>query len=96
MIFGHEQGNVVYFFRAQTGFEVTLREMKLAKGIKEYARLCTVMYKGKEHCASAHVKGRGRARGKSLRVHLFADYDEGKPVITHCGEHLATCDITSL
>ena len=96
MIFGQTYGNVVYAFQAQTGFEVALREMKLAKSTKDFVRLRTVTYKGAKHYASAHVKGRGRARGESLRVHFFADYDENRLVIAHCGEHLTTFDTASL
>jgi len=96
MIFGQGGGNVAYAFRDQTGYELTLREMKLIKQADEFSRLRTVIYRGTEHSAAAHVKGRGRARGETLRVHFFADYDEQKLVIAHCGEHLATFDTSSL
>lgn len=96
MVFDRQGGNIVYAFQAQTGFELTLREMKLTKRASGTARLRTVSYHGQQHLAAAHVKGRGRARGESLRVHFFADYDERRLVIAHCGEHLTTYDTPSL
>lgn len=96
MVFDRQGGNIVYAFQAQTGFELTLREMKLTKRASGTARLRTVSYHGQQHLAAAHVKGRGHARGESLRVHFFADYDERRLVIAHCGEHLTTYDTPSL
>ena len=96
LVFGHDGANVVYAYEAQTGFELTLREMKQIKRVDSLARLRSTTYKGKQHSIAAHVKGRGRARGETLRVHFFADYDEEKLVIAHCGEHLATYDTSSL
>ena len=96
MIFGRGGDNVVYAFKKQTGFELTLREMKMIKQVERLAKLRTVSYRGVEHSATAHVKGRGRGRGETLRVHFFADYDEQRLVIAHCGEHLTTFETTQL
>ena len=96
LVFGQGGGNVVYAFEAQTGFELTLREMKQVKRVESLAKLRAVTYKGSQHSIAPHVKGRGRARGETLRVHFFADYEERKLVIAHCGEHLPTFDTSSL
>ena len=96
LVFGRGGGNIMRAFQDATGFEVTLREMKMIKQTGEYSRLRTVEYKGAEHDASAHVKGRSSRKGEALRVHFFADYDERKIVITHCGEHLETYVTSSL
>ena len=96
LVFGRGGGNVIRSFQDETGFELTLREMKMIKQSGEFSRLRTVAYKGAEHDASAHVKGRGSKKGEALRVHFFADYDEGKIVVTHCGEHLDTYVTPSL
>lgn len=96
LVFGQGGGNVVYAYEAQTGFELTLREMKQIKRVESLARLRTITYKEQERSIAAHVKGRGRARGETLRVHFLADYDECKLVIAHCGEHLETYDTSSL
>lgn len=96
LVFGQGGGNVVYAFEAQSGFELTLREMKQIKKVESLAKLRAITYKGRERSIAAHVKGRGRARGETLRVHFLADYDECKLVIAHCGEHLTTYDTSSL
>ena len=98
LVFGRGGGNIMRAFQDATGFEVTLREMKMIKQSGEFSKLRTVEYKGAEHDASAHVKGRSSRKGEALRVHFFADYDEpgGRIVITHCGEHLETYVTSSL
>ena len=96
LVFGRGGGSITHAFEAQTGFELTLREMKLIKKTDQFSRLRTVHYRGEDHDASAHVKGRKTKKGEALRVHFFADYDEAKIVVTHCGEHLTTYDTSSL
>jgi len=98
LVFGRGGGNIMRAFQDEAGFEVTLREMKMIKQTGEFSRLRTVEYKGVEHDASAHVKGRSSRKGEALRVHFFADYDEpgGRIVVTHCGEHLETYVTSSL
>lgn len=96
LVFGKAEGNVVYAFEAQTGFELTLREVKHTKRNDALNRLRTVDYKGRQRSIAAHVKGRGSKKGESLRVHFFVDADEGRIVIAHCGEHLRTYDTSSL
>ncbi|MBQ9041385.1 MAG: hypothetical protein IJ111_01055 [Eggerthellaceae bacterium] len=98
LVFGRGGGNIMRAFQDESGFEVTLREMKMIKQSGEFSRLRTVEYKGAERDASAHVKGRSSRKGEALRVHFFADYDEpgGRIVVTHCGEHLETYVTPSL
>ena len=96
LIINQEGGHVAKRFQDQTGFELTLRDMKLNKRNQTFARLRTVEYKGKTHDMTAHVKGHSNKPGETLRVHFFADYEEGKLVIGHCGEHLPTAKTNSL
>ena len=96
LVFGPGGGSITHIFEDETGFEVTLREMKHIKSSNTFSQLRTVSYKGVSHDTSAHVKGKGSKKGETLRVHFFADYDERKIVIAHCGEHLATFDTSSL
>ena len=96
LIFGQEGGHVAKRFQDKAGFELTLRDMKANKRNQAFARLCTVEYNQKVHDMTAHVKGRSNKPGETLRVHFFADYDQGKLVIGHCGEHLPTSKTASL
>ncbi|WP_305296695.1 hypothetical protein [Parvibacter caecicola] len=96
LIFGQEGGHVAKRFQDQAGFELTLRDMKANKRNQAFARLRTVEYNQKVHDMTAHVKGRSNKPGETLRVHFFADYDQGKLVIGHCGEHLPTSKTASL
>ncbi|MCI8366463.1 MAG: hypothetical protein HFJ66_02525 [Eggerthellaceae bacterium] len=96
LIINQEGGHVAKRFQDQTGFELTLRDMKHNKRNQTFARLRTVEYKGKTHDMTAHVKGHSSKPGETLRVHFFADYEEGKLVIGHCGEHLPTAKTNSL
>lgn len=96
LIFGQEGGHVAKRFQDQTGFELTLRDMKANKRNQAFARLRTVDYNGSVHDMTAHVKGRSNKPGETLRVHFFADYDSNKLVIGHCGEHLPTAKTNSL
>ena len=86
LIFGKASGNIIHAFEAQSGFELTFREMKAIT----YSKLRTVAYDGQPKEVMAHVKGKGTKKGESLRVHFFADYARSKIVIAHCGEHLQT------
>ena len=96
LVFGQEGGHVAKRFQDQAGFELTLRDMKANKRNQAFARLRTVEYNQKVHDMTAHVKGRSNKPGETLRVHFFADYDQGKLVIGHCGEHLPTSKTASL
>lgn len=96
LIFGQEGGHVAKRFQDKAGFELTLRDMKANKRNQAFARLRTVEYNQKVHDMTAHVKGRSNKPGETLRVHFFADYDQGKLVIGHCGEHLPTSKTASL
>lgn len=96
LIVGQEGGHVAKRFQDQTGFELTLRDMKANKRNQAFARLRTVEYNGSVHDMTAHVKGRSNKPGETLRVHFFADYNQGKLVIGHCGEHLPTSKTASL
>ena len=96
LIFGQEGGHVAKRFQDKAGFELTLRDMKANKRNQAFARLRTVEYNQKVHDTTAHVKGRSNKPGETLRVHFFADYDQGKLVIGHCGEHLPTSKTASL
>lgn len=96
LIFGQEGGHVAKRFQDQAGFELTLRDMKANKRNQAFARLRTVEYNQKVHDMTAHVKGRSNKPGETLRVHFFADYDQDKLVIGHCGEHLPTSKTASL
>lgn len=98
LVFGKGGGNIMRAFQDASGFELALREAKMTKQTGEFSRQRTVAYKGAEHDASAHVKGRSSKRGETLRVHFFADYGEpgGRIVIAHCGEHLDTYVTSSL
>ena len=96
LIFGKASGNIIHAFEAQSGFELTFREMKNIKNGDTYRKLRTGTYEGQPKEANAHVKGKGTKKGESLRVHFFADYVKTKIVIAHCGEHLQTFDTSSL
>ena len=96
LIFGQEGGHVAKRFQDQTGFELTLRDMKANKRNQAFARLRTVEYNGAVHDMTAHVKGRSNKPGETLRVHFFADYGQNRLVIGHCGEHLPTAKTNSL
>lgn len=96
LIFGQEGGHVAKRFQDQTGFELTLRDMKVNKRNQAFARLRTVEYNGTVHDMTAHVKGRSNKLGETLRVHFFADYEQNRLVIGHCGEHLPTAKTNSL
>ena len=96
LIFGKANGNIIHAFEAQSGFELTFREMKNIKNGDIYRKLRTVTYEGQPKEANAHVKGKGTRKGESLRVHFFADYARNKIVIAHCGEHLQTYETSSL
>lgn len=95
-IFGKASGNIIHAFEAQSGFELTFREMKMIKAADTYNKLRTVTYEGQLKEIMAHVKGKGTKKGESLRVHFFADYARSKIVIAHCGEHLQTYEASSL
>ena len=95
-MFGSDGGSITRTFEDATGFEISLREVKQIKKTDAYAQLRSITYKGEHRNVFAHVKGKGFKKGEALRVHFFADYDEKRIVITHCGEHLATFDTPSL
>lgn len=75
-------------FRAATGFELALRDVKMAKRNPAYAKKRQAYYKGAWRDATPHVKGRSPKPGRALRIHFFADYEERVLVIAHCGEHM--------
>lgn len=77
-------------FENAAGFELALRYPKATAQNAECAKIRQVLYKGKPHDITPHVKGRSNRPGEALRVHFFADYEERKLVIGYCGSHLKT------
>ena len=96
LVFEQTSGNLTYAFQAETGFEITLRDVKHTNNNSEYARERRVRYAGEERNITAHVKGKSVKKGECLRVHFFADYSTSKIVIAHCGEHLTTIKTSTL
>ena len=96
LVFGQASGNLTHAFKSETGFEITLRDVKHTNKNSEYAKERQVVYAGEKRDITAHVKGRGIKKGECLRVHFFADYEAGKIVIAHCGEHLTTIETSRL
>ena len=96
LVFQQSTGSLTHAFQAETGFEVTLRDVKHTNKNAVYAKERRVTYAGEAHDITAHVKGRGVKKGECLRVHFFADYGTGKIVIAHCGEHLTTIETSKL
>ncbi len=96
LVFRQTSGNLTHAFQAETGFEITLRDVKHTNKNAEYAKERRVLYAGQERDVTAHVKGKGVKKGESLRVHFFADYAADKIVIAHCGEHLTTIETSRL
>lgn len=96
LVFETSSGSIAREFEAETGFELTLREMKLINKTSAFSQLRTFNYKGADREATAHVKGKGSKRGETLRVHFFVNHDDRHIVIAHCGEHLSTYDSSSV
>lgn len=90
LVFDGFEGDLAAEFRDRTGFELALRDPKATAQSPECSRLRTVEYKEEMRDMTPHVKGRSDRPGEALRVHFFADYDEGKIVVGHCGAHLKT------
>ena len=67
LIFGKASGNIIHAFEAQSGFELTFREMKMIKAADTYSKMRTVTYQGEQKDIAAHVKGKGAKKGESLR-----------------------------
>ena len=90
LLFGEFEGDLAAEFRNRTGFELALRDPKSTSQNPGCARLRTAVYKGREYDMTPHVKGRSDRPGEALRAHFFADYEEKKVVVGHCGAHLKT------
>ena len=90
LIFQGESHDIARAYASKTGYELALRDRKAANADPVRKRLLSVEYGGKAHDMTPHVKGKGVKRGEALRVHFFADYESGKVVVGHCGEHLQT------
>lgn len=87
-----ESCDIAAEFERRTGYEIALRDVKMQKANADLSRSRQAHYKGAWRDATAHVKGRSRKVGFSLRVHFFADYEERVLVVTHCGDHLSTIE----
>lgn len=96
LVFQQTSGSLTHAFQAETGFEITLRDVKHTNKNHEYAKERRVLYAGQEHDITAHVKGKNVKKGECLRIHFFADYATDKIVIAHCGEHLTTIETSKL
>ncbi len=87
---GEPSADISSAFENATGFELALRDPKATAQNSECAKIRQVLYKGRPHDITPHVKGRSNRPGEALRVHFFADYEERKLVIGYCGSHLKT------
>lgn len=90
LVFSGHEGMIDREFQSRTGFECALREVKQANKDAGRAKARTVEYGGRRRDATPHVKGRCPKKGRSLRVHFFADHDEDVLVVAFCGEHRAS------
>ena len=96
LLFCERERGLANAFRDRTGYELALRDAKGANRNAAQKAERMVEYEGGMRDATMHIKGRGTKRGESLRVHFFVDYEKGKVVIVHCGEHLTTDRTSSL
>ena len=96
LVFEQTSGSLTHVFQAETGFEITLRDVKHTNNNSNFERERRVRYAGEDHNITAHVKGKSVKKGECLRVHFFADYSANKIVIAHCGEHLTTIKTSTL
>lgn len=83
-------GDMVAYFKAQTGYELTFHESAMTQNDSDLMALREVEYNGKSYDISPHVKGRKRKVGEALRVHFCKLEDDQKVLIGYCGDHLET------
>ena len=96
LIFDDGARDIIGTYQSCAGYELSLREVKQTKKNPDLAQLRRARYKGEWCDMSPHVKGRSRKQDETLRVHFFADYEELKLVIGHCGEHIRSYRTSSL
>ena len=90
IIFEGKTNDIEAAFSSNCPFEMTTREAGPAKKNRAISKLRSFPYKGKMVDMAPHIKGHSSKKGESLRIHFYADRDEERLVIGHCGEHLET------
>lgn len=78
-------------FYLETGIALATTESSLTRSDPGLMRLRDRQYMGKTIRCEPHVKGNGKGGvGDKFRLHFYADRENRKIVIGHCGEHLKT------
>ena len=78
-------------FYLKTGIVLATTESSSTRADPSMMRLRDRQYMGKTIRCEPHVKGNGKGgAGDKFRLHFYADRENRKIVIGHCGEHLKT------
>lgn len=77
-------------FDDASGFHLALTDGMMTNKNPRLKQMRLVNYDGKEIDVTAHIKGKSRRSGTTLRIHFYTDHDKQLLVIGHCGGHLPT------
>lgn len=83
-------GDLAEAYETAAGYELSLTETGITKDNGEWMRERKRVYRGREIFCIPHIKGKGKKDKTRFRLHYFADRDEKKIVVGHCGGHLTT------
>ena len=83
-------GDIPGRFKAVTTYDLTLVESGQTRANPRLMKLRERTYDGKTISVEPHIKGKDRVASYKLRVHYYADNENRKIVIGHCGEHMET------
>jgi hypothetical protein len=87
LIFNVSNTDIEREFKNLTGYNLAMTEGRQTKKDKALMKIRKDNYLGKEIDITPHVKW-GNKEPKLLRVHFYADHQNKKIVIGHCGCHL--------
>lgn len=90
LIFDERSSDVSAIFESRSRFEVALTEGLRTNKDQGLMRIRRIEYEGCEVDIVAHVKGRQRKAGATMRIHFYADHANNVLVIGYCGNHLPT------